>query len=81
MVVKSDPQVEVLGWLERQASRHELVDGREGLDGIAALDGMARNEGSTPVLVRQGNVLASVFHPELTPDRRIHRLFVEMCGG
>jgi 5'-phosphate synthase pdxT subunit len=32
-----------------------------------------------PVLVRQGPVLASVFHPELTPDRRVHRLFVQMC--
>ncbi len=33
-----------------------------------------------PVLVRQGPVLASSFHPELTPDRRIHRLFADMCG-
>jgi 5'-phosphate synthase pdxT subunit len=32
-----------------------------------------------PVLVRQGAVLASVFHPELTPDRRVHRVFVQMC--
>jgi pyridoxal 5'-phosphate synthase pdxT subunit len=32
-----------------------------------------------PVLIRQGLVLASVFHPELTPDRRVHRLFVDMC--
>jgi 5'-phosphate synthase pdxT subunit len=32
-----------------------------------------------PVLVRQGPVLASSFHPELTPDRRVHRLFAEMC--
>jgi 5'-phosphate synthase pdxT subunit len=45
------------------------------------MDGSAGKEGSTPVIVRQGHVLASVFHPELTPDRRIHRLFVEMCGG
>jgi 5'-phosphate synthase pdxT subunit len=35
---------------------------------------------TSPVLVRQGNVLASAFHPELTPDRRIHRLFAAMCG-
>jgi 5'-phosphate synthase pdxT subunit len=33
-----------------------------------------------PVLVRQGPLLASSFHPELTPDRRIHRLFADMCG-
>jgi 5'-phosphate synthase pdxT subunit len=39
---------------------------------------LAEHEGA-PVLVRQGPVLASVFHPELTPDRRIHRLFVDMC--
>jgi 5'-phosphate synthase pdxT subunit len=32
-----------------------------------------------PVLVRQDAVLASVFHPELTPDRRVHKLFVQMC--
>jgi len=33
---------------------------------------------SFPVLVRQGNLLAATFHPELSSDRRIHRLFVEM---
>ena len=33
-----------------------------------------------PVLVRQGTVLASSFHPELTPDRRVHRLFAELCA-
>jgi pyridoxal 5'-phosphate synthase pdxT subunit len=44
------------------------------VDVLAALDG-------TPVLVRQGLVLASVFHPELTADRRVHRLFAEMCGA
>lgn len=75
MVVKSDPQVEVLGWLHREVSGHGEAVGIEGMDGIAG------RENSTPVIVRQGNVLASVFHPELTPDRRIHRLFVEMCGG
>ncbi|MGE5413408.1 MAG: pyridoxal 5'-phosphate synthase glutaminase subunit PdxT [Syntrophomonadaceae bacterium] len=26
-----------------------------------------------PVLVRQGNVVAATFHPELTADRRLHR--------
>ncbi len=31
----------------------------------------------TPVLVRQGPILASSFHPELTDDDRLHRLFVE----
>jgi pyridoxal 5'-phosphate synthase pdxT subunit len=30
-----------------------------------------------PVLVRQRNMLASTFHPEVTGDDRIHRMFVE----
>jgi pyridoxal 5'-phosphate synthase pdxT subunit len=32
------------------------------------------------VAVRQGLALATAFHPELTPDLRIHKLFVEMAG-
>jgi pyridoxal 5'-phosphate synthase pdxT subunit len=30
------------------------------------------------VAVRQGQALATAFHPELTPDLRIHQLFVDM---
>ncbi|MFC4452950.1 pyridoxal 5'-phosphate synthase glutaminase subunit PdxT [Deinococcus sonorensis] len=30
------------------------------------------------VLARQGRLLAASFHPELTPDPRIHRLFLEL---
>jgi pyridoxal 5'-phosphate synthase pdxT subunit len=31
-----------------------------------------------PVVCRQGSALVTSFHPELTGDRRLHRLFVEM---
>jgi len=31
-----------------------------------------------PILVRQGRMLGATFHPELTGDRRVHSLFVEM---
>jgi 5'-phosphate synthase pdxT subunit len=31
-----------------------------------------------PVLVRQRHILAATFHPELSADRRVHRLFVEL---
>lgn len=31
-----------------------------------------------PVLVRQGKLLASTFHPELTNDLRLHRYFLQM---
>lgn len=32
--------------------------------------------GEEPVLVRQGNLWASSFHPEMTGDARVHELFV-----
>ena len=32
------------------------------------------------IAVRQGVLLATAFHPELTPDRRIHELFVNIVG-
>jgi 5'-phosphate synthase pdxT subunit len=41
---------------------------------LAMLDG-------APVLVRQGRLLAAAFHPELTADRRVHRLFADMCAA
>ncbi|MHB8730189.1 MAG: pyridoxal 5'-phosphate synthase glutaminase subunit PdxT [bacterium] len=34
--------------------------------------------GGKPVLARQGNMLVSAFHPELTADDRVHRYFIEM---
>ena len=33
-----------------------------------------------PVMVRQGNILATSFHPELTGDGRIHQMLLEMIG-
>jgi 5'-phosphate synthase pdxT subunit len=38
---------------------------------------LARRDGS-PVLVRQGKIMAATFHPELSVDRRVHRFFVEI---
>jgi|SRR5580658_3397672 5'-phosphate synthase pdxT subunit len=34
-----------------------------------------------PVVCRQGSILASAFHPELTGDRRLHQLFVSMAAA
>jgi pyridoxal 5'-phosphate synthase pdxT subunit len=31
-----------------------------------------------PVMVEQGNLLVSTFHPELTDDLRVHKYFIEM---
>ncbi|MFC5958049.1 pyridoxal 5'-phosphate synthase glutaminase subunit PdxT [Streptomyces pratens] len=37
--------------------------------------------GGRIVAVRQGNALATSFHPELTGDHRVHGLFVDMARG
>ena len=41
---------------------------------------LAKHDGR-PVLVRYGNRLVCSFHPELTSDDRIHRLFVELLSA
>jgi 5'-phosphate synthase pdxT subunit len=34
-----------------------------------------------PVAVRRGSILALAFHPELTADSRVHRLFLDVVAG
>ncbi|HYB82099.1 MAG TPA: pyridoxal 5'-phosphate synthase glutaminase subunit PdxT [Mycobacterium sp.] len=46
-------------------------------DGVQVL---ARAAGHA-VAVRQGPMLATAFHPEMTGDRRIHRLFLDIVNG
>jgi pyridoxal 5'-phosphate synthase pdxT subunit len=43
----------------------------------ARAESLAEHEGHC-VAVRQGRLLATAFHPELTGDHRVHRLFAEM---
>ncbi len=45
----------------------------DGVEVLATVDGK-------PVLVRQGHLLASTFHPEMTDDHRVHDLFVGMVN-
>jgi 5'-phosphate synthase pdxT subunit len=47
---------------------------------LASLEREEAQGGQSPVLMRQGPILASAFHPELTPDRRVHAYFAELCG-
>ena len=42
---------------------------------------LARLDDGTVVAARQGNLLATAFHPELTTDRRLHALFVAMLAA
>ena len=44
-----------------------------------AVEILATREGF-PVLVRQGQILAATFHPELSADRRVHHLFLQMVA-
>jgi 5'-phosphate synthase pdxT subunit len=46
----------------------------EGVEIVAELAGR-------PVAARQGSVLVTAFHPELTADRRLHRRFAQMVAG
>jgi pyridoxal 5'-phosphate synthase pdxT subunit len=52
-------------WVERHGP---------GVDVLASYD-------EHPVAVREGNVLACAFHPELTDDSRLHALFMAMTTG
>jgi len=49
------------------------------VDVLASVD----DEGgeSHPVLVRQGRILATSFHPELTDDARLHGMLIELVGS
>ena len=40
---------------------------------------LASRDGS-PVLVRQGHLLAATFHPELSADTRVHQLFLDLVA-
>jgi pyridoxal 5'-phosphate synthase pdxT subunit len=55
-------------WVERAG---------EGVQVLATVPGDGPAAGRV-VVVRQGALLATSFHPELTGDTRVHRLFVEM---
>jgi pyridoxal 5'-phosphate synthase pdxT subunit len=45
----------------------------------AGVDVLATEPGASRIVaVRQGRALATSFHPELTPDRRIHEMFVDI---
>jgi 5'-phosphate synthase pdxT subunit len=48
-----------------------IVEVGSGVHVLAIRDG-------APVLVRQDHILAATFHPELSADRRVHRLFCTM---
>lgn len=48
-----------------------IVDYGENVEILCEYDG-------NPVMARQGNILVSSFHPELTEDTRVHEFFLKM---
>ncbi len=55
------------------ADRHDLPADRHGLPADAA------GAAGSPVALRQGPLLATSFHPELTDDDRFHRYFLKIA--
>lgn len=52
------------------------------IEGVgSAVEVLARLPDGRPVAARQGRLLATAFHPELTPDPSFHRYFVEVVAG
>jgi 5'-phosphate synthase pdxT subunit len=51
-----------------------VADVGDGVEVLADVDGH-------PVAVRQGNVIAVSFHPELTGEPRLHRLLLDLIGA
>lgn len=45
----------------------------------AAVEVLARHEG-VPVLVRQNQIMAAAFHPEIAGESRLHKLWLEGIG-
>ena len=86
-LMKSEPDVYSIHDLEKDGStcwegvrnyqaRNNMVEMRVG-DGVQVLASLPAGE---PVAVRQDNMLASSFHPELTNDTRFHRYFLDMLS-
>ncbi|MFJ9552850.1 pyridoxal 5'-phosphate synthase glutaminase subunit PdxT [Nocardiopsis sp. NPDC101807] len=57
-------------WVERTGPEVTVLGSVPGPDGAGRI-----------VAVRQGGLMATSFHPELTGDARIHRLFVDLVKG
>ena len=62
--------------------RAPLIDGvGRGVDVLARLDDPEGKGGGRIVAARQGRLLATSFHPELTGDDRFHRYFLALARG
>lgn len=79
------PPLEVLGWLPPEAVPSGAQQAAEacvweptGAQPPTEVRGSRPPSDTHIVAVRQGNLLATSFHPELTTDTRLHAYFVNM---
>jgi pyridoxal 5'-phosphate synthase pdxT subunit len=71
---EADLELDGLGSLRAVFIRAPWVDEHgDEVEVLAEVDGH-------PVAVRQGNILAVAFHPELTEDRTLHRWLLDRAG-
>jgi pyridoxal 5'-phosphate synthase pdxT subunit len=71
---EADLELDGLGPLRAVFIRAPWVDEHgDEVEVLAEVDGH-------PVAVRQGNILAVAFHPELTEDRTLHRWLLDRAG-
>jgi 5'-phosphate synthase pdxT subunit len=66
-------------WVERVGAGVEVL-ARVSRPGEGRVPGPREGAEGRIVAVRQGNLLATAFHPELTGDLRVHRFFAEMAA-
>ena len=67
---------------ERRLSAVDLRKSYRGIGGdVDVLASVEDASGSHPVLVQQGRILATSFHPELTDDARLHALLTDLVRG
>jgi 5'-phosphate synthase pdxT subunit len=67
-------------WVERVGEGVQVLARVVG-GGVASGDGAGREQDGRIVAVRAGACLATSFHPEVTPDARVHEYFVGMVRG
>ena len=65
----------------RRARCTRCSSGRRGWSASGRRSRCWRAPAGHPVAVRQGRTLATAFHPEMTGDRRVHRLFVDSLSS
>ena len=65
-------------WVERTGNGVEVLATVSAASGSHGASGSEGDRAEVPVLCRSGPILVSSFHPELTADDRIHRMFLDM---